>query len=128
MEVTNQESAENLKNIINHTQEFIEEMQQEYLAQSMRTCIDYFEGKADITAVRKIEMDFNRVCESSCAEQDVVISALERFRGIHDGEWSMEKMPSDVHTWNMLYELSKGDKRLFISVETRLTTSLMVYD
>lgn len=123
MKVTNQESAENLKEIISSTWNFIEKMQNEYLAQSMRTILAYFKGKADITTVRSIEMDFLSPCESNGKEQFIVLSALEKF----DGKWSMSKTANNRY-WNTVYTLSKGGKTLHLSAETKFSTNFSVYE
>ena len=128
MQLSNQESAENLKEIMNHIQESLREMQSAYLRQSMQTCIDYFEGEADITDVRKITIDLDRACGSDCIGHFIVIGALERFTGLYDGEWSMEDWYGVKDGWNKIYNMSKGDKKLRIIVETHLTTELTVHD
>ena len=127
MKITSQENAENLKEIINNTYEFIEKMQLEYLRQSMRTIIDYFEGKISISVVRDIELDFLRLCEDVGCEQYIVVDALGEFSTIYGGKWKMKKTKEN-HYWNTIYTLKKNGKKLRISAETNFSTRFMVFE
>lgn len=125
--VTNQESAENLKELIKHTYFYVEEMQIAYLIQSMRTIRDYFKGEISINVVRNIELDFFRLCTWNGPEQGIVTDMLDYMDFNMGVKWtkSHEEKPG---YWNMTYSLIKGDKKILICATSKCCTEFRVFD